>query len=57
MLQRLVASYNALYHHSIGMSTNEVNASNEDHICKRLFPPKKKHSEHASTSNWATAFA
>jgi len=36
MLPRLVASYNASYHRSIGMSPNEVNVSNEDHVCKRL---------------------
>jgi len=42
VLPRLVASYNASYHRSIGMSPNEVNASNEDHVRKRLFLLKKK---------------
>jgi len=53
MLPKLVASYNTSYHHSIGMSPNEVNASNEDHVRKRLFPPKKKCGECTGTSNWA----
>jgi len=42
VLPRLVASYNTSYHHSIGMSPNEVNANNEDHVRKRLYPRKKK---------------
>jgi len=42
VLLRLVASYNASYHRSIGMSPNEVNASNDDHVRKRLFPLKNK---------------
>jgi len=42
VLPKLVASYNASYHRSIGVSPNEVNASNEDHVRKRLFPRKNK---------------
>jgi len=42
VLPRLVASYNASYHRSIGMSPNEVNASNEDHVRKCLFPPMNR---------------
>ena len=30
VLPKLVASYNATYHRSIGMSPNEVNAKNKD---------------------------
>ena len=39
VLPRQIASY-VSYHRSIGMSPNEVNANNEDHVRKRLFPPK-----------------
>jgi len=42
VLPRLIASYHASYHRSIGMSPNEVNANNEDHVRKCLFPPKNR---------------
>jgi len=42
VLPRLVASYNASFHRSIGMSPNEVNANNEDHERKHLFPTKNR---------------
>jgi len=42
VLPKLVASYNASYHRSIGMSPNEMNASNKDQVRKCLFPPKIK---------------
>jgi len=57
VLPRLVASYNASYHRSIGMSPNDVNASNEDHVRKRLFPRRTKRDERDGTSNWANASA
>ena len=57
VLPKLVASHNASYHHSIGMSQNEVNASNKDHIQKRLFRGRKKRGERDGTSNWAIASA
>jgi len=53
VLPRVVASYNASYHRSIGMSQIEVNTSNEDHVRKRLFRRRKKRGECAGTSNWA----
>ena len=42
VLPRLIASYHASYHRSIGMSPNEVNANNEDHVRKCLFPPMNR---------------
>jgi len=41
MLLGLVASYNVSYHRLISMSPNEVKASNEDLVRKRLYLPKK----------------
>lgn len=42
ILPDLVHSYNNTYHRSIGMKPVEVNASNEDAIRFRLYPPKSK---------------
>ena len=41
VLRDLVDSYNATYHRSIGMAPNEVNATNEQLVRSRLYPPKK----------------
>ena len=41
VLRDLVDSYNATYHRSIGMATNDVNATNEQLVRSRLYPPKK----------------
>jgi len=44
VLRDLVDSYNATYHRSIEMAPNDVNATNEQLVRSRLYPPKKNRS-------------
>jgi len=41
VLRDLVDSYNATYHRQIEMAPNDVNATNEQLVRSRLYPPKK----------------
>lgn len=47
ILNDILSSYNNRYHHSIGMSPNEVNTTNQEDVWLRLFSPKEMNTEKA----------
>lgn len=40
ILPAMLKAYNSSFHRTIGMAPDEVTQANEDHIAKRLYPPK-----------------
>jgi len=57
VLQKLINSYNATHHQSVGMAPNDVNSTNKHVIHSWLYKRPSSNRKYAGIMSWMTTYA